>query len=55
MNFSRQLEQTAFVLRHRYELVLMLAHKDLTCEAFPIALGDRLYQMPWNNQVEFQG
>ena len=50
---NHQLEQMAFVLRHRYELVLKLAQKNLTCEAFPIMLGDLLYQMSWKSQVEF--
>lgn len=52
-NFYNQLEQTAFVLRHSYELVLKLTQKNLTYEAFPIMLGDQLYQMSWNSQVEF--
>ena len=41
MNFYHQLEQTAFVLRRSYELVIKLEQKNLTCKAFPITLGDR--------------
>ena len=55
MNFYHQLEETAFVLRHSYELLLKLSQKNVTCEAFPITLGDPLYQMPRNIQVQFQG
>ena len=55
MNFYYQLKQAGFVLRHSYELVLKLAQKNLTCEAFPIMLGDLLYQMSWKSQVDFQG
>ena len=47
-------EQIDFVLGDSYELVLKLTHTNLTCEAFPITLGDRLRQVPWNSQVEFQ-
>ena len=55
MNFYHRPEQTGFVLRRSYELVLKLAQKNLTGEAFPITLDDHLYQMPWNSEVEFQG
>ena len=54
-NLYHQLGQTAFVLKHNYELILKLAQKNLTCEAFPIQLGDRLYQVPCNSQLKFQG
>ena len=54
MNFHHEHEQTAFVLRHSYELILKLTQKNSTFEAFPVTLGDRLYQIPRNSQVEFQ-
>ena len=48
---NHQLEQTAFVLRDTYELVLRLAQKILTCKDFP--LGSRFYKKLWNSEVKF--